>query len=118
MSPRISRQPVPPPALWCALAVTAASLLLASCGGGGSSSSGSSPVQIQTLSNRADLISDGDALVQITTPSGLVKEKLRVTLNGTDVSSAFTEQSSGRLVGRVTGLVNGQNDLQATFTDG
>jgi Tannase-like family of unknown function (DUF6351) len=62
--------------------------------------------RIEVLSNRADLISGGDALVAVT---GRVA---RVTLNGADVTSDFSWRR-GRLVGLVKGLVVGRNELRA-----
>ena len=40
----------------------------------------SKPIQIATLSNRADLISDGQALVQVKLPKGAGARGLHVTL--------------------------------------
>lgn len=64
------------------------------------------PPRITVLSNRADLISGGDALVAID------RRAARVTLNGSDVTSEFTPRR-GRLIGLVTGLAVGRNDLRA-----
>ena len=61
---------------------------------------------IDVLSNRADLISGGDALVAV---SGRVD---RVTLNGADVTSELAWRR-GRLVGLVQGLRVGRNELRA-----
>src|SRR4051794_26188780 len=61
---------------------------------------------IEVLSNRADLIPGGDALVAV---SGRVD---RVNLNGADVTSVFTWRH-GRLVGLVDGLRVGRNELRA-----
>ena len=58
-------------------AILAATLVVSACGGGGESATSSTTMspeaaqlppfnfEIQTLSNRADLISDGDALVEV-----------------------------------------------------
>ena len=108
------REKRPRAASWRLAAAALASLVLASCGGG-SGDSGVGAIRMQTLSNRADLVSDGDALVEITAPPGQVKQGLMITLNGMDVSSRFTEQSNGRLVGLVTGLAEGTNNLDAAF---
>jgi hypothetical protein len=75
-------------------------------------------VQIRTMSNRADLVSDGDALVEVTAPAALVKDGMKIQVNGTDVSSAFTEQGDGRLVGLVSGLAVGENVIQASPAKG
>jgi hypothetical protein len=67
---------------------------------------------IRVLSNRADLISGGDALVQIA-PAGA-----RVKLNGVDVSSAFAVRADGTYAGLVTGLGLGRNRLAVTSAGG
>lgn len=115
MVPRTNR---PPRAAWQAIGVTLLSLFLASCGGGGGGSSDNGAVSIRTVSNRADLISDGDALVEVTAPPGLTKDGMNITLNGTDVSSAFVDQGGGKFLGLVTGLKTGANTVQATPKQG
>ena len=62
--------------------------------------------RIVVLSNRADLISGGNALVAVRPSSA------RVTLNGADVTSQLSARR-GRLVGVISGLVNGRNRLVA-----
>src|SRR3954465_3186892 len=49
---------------------------------------GQNEIQIKTLSNRADLISGGDALVEIIVPHGTPPHALHVTAGKTDVSAA------------------------------
>ncbi len=71
------------------------------------------PLEIKTLSNRADLISDGDALVQILLPVGSASAGLKVDINGVDVTAAFATRSDGRLTGVVTGMKVGENILTA-----
>ena len=73
---------------------------------------------IQTLSNRADLISGGSALVEVKLPASTSVAKLKVDVDGTDVTSAFTTLASGRIVGLVKGFKDGANNLNATATDG
>src|SRR4051794_650730 len=68
-------------------------------------------VAIRVLSNRADLISAGDALVQVDLPRG--STKARVALNGRDVSGSFAARPNGRYQGLVTGLRAGSNTLVA-----
>src|SRR5467141_5188897 len=46
--------------------------------------------EIKTLSNRADLISDGDALVEVQAPRNVPMRKVALTLNGTNVGAAFS----------------------------
>ena len=77
---------------------------------------GAGQLEIRTLSNRADLISGGDALVEVVLPRRSDAARVRVKLNGRDVSSAFTTRD-GRLIGLVTGLKVGKNSLTAQLKD-
>jgi hypothetical protein len=75
---------------------------------------GGSNLEIVTLSNRADLISGGDALVEVRVPKQGSLSAVKVKRNGHDVTSAFKANASTRtLRGLVTGLVDGPNDLVA-----
>jgi hypothetical protein len=105
----LSRETSPRNRAWRFAAIALASAVLAACGGGGG---GGTPLQIRTLSNRADLVSDGDALVEVTAPPGLA-DTVRIFVNDTDVSSTFTQQSGGRFLGVVTGLATGRNVIEA-----
>jgi hypothetical protein len=67
-------------------------------------------LRIRVLSNRADLISGGDALVELVVPSG--HRAPTAVLNGRTVTSAF-HRSGGRTIGLVTGLRLGPNVLTA-----
>jgi hypothetical protein len=68
-------------------------------------------LDITTLSNRPNLISGGDALVQLTTDGGGPGS---VTLNGVDVTATFRPGTAANtLVGLVTGLNLGANTLAA-----
>ena len=69
--------------------------------------------QIKTLSNRADLISGGDALVEITLPEGAKPEQLHVVLGDKDVTGQFAVRANGRIIGQVTGMADGPNILAA-----
>ena len=71
--------------------------------------------QIVVLSNRADLVSGGDALVQVVLPARVDPATVRVSLNGADVTSAFAVRPDGRYEGLVTGLPVGDDDLTATM---
>ena len=66
--------------------------------------------QVRVLSSRPDLVSGGDALVRVELPPGTAPADAKVTVNGTDVTSALRAERGG-LVGVVTGLVNGSNTL-------
>src|SRR5437899_12657999 len=85
------------------LGVLALTFALAGCLNGDDGVVTHGDVRLRTLSNRADLISDGDVLVEVITPSGSA-DGLSVSLNGTDVTNAFAKRSDGRITGLVTGL--------------
>jgi hypothetical protein len=75
---------------------------------------GGSNLEIVTLSNRADLISGGDALVEVRVPKQVSLSAVKVKLNGHDITSSFKADAAARtLRGLVTGLVEGPNDLVA-----
>lgn len=97
-----------------ALLSSIALLLGPAAQGATSTAQGAGHVTILVLSNRADLISGADALVQIIRPSDAAGEKLTVTLGARNVSGAFN--SGG--VGLVTGLELGRNTLTAVLDDG
>src|SRR5665647_3958118 len=100
---------------YCLLQGISSAIILAGligCGGGGSSD----PVQIKALSNRADLVSDGDVILQIAPPSGSTAAitGVKVDIDGVDVSGSFALRSDGRVTGLVTGLKNGANVVTAS----
>ncbi|WP_103355797.1 DUF6351 family protein [Amycolatopsis sp. CA-128772] len=69
------------------------------------------PLTIETVSNpRPALVSGGQVLVKVVPPEGA---QVRVGANGHDVTSVFHAQPDGSLLGLVTGLRNGVNDLSA-----
>ena len=93
----------------------AAVITLGGLAGCGSDNSGrSDPVQIRPLSNRADLVSGGDALVEIVLPDPRVSG-LKVDVDGRDVTSVFAVRSDGRMKGIITGLANGNNVVTAAI---
>src|ERR1700704_6440031 len=75
-------------------------------------------VRIDVLSNRADLISGGDALVAVAIPAGAKASAMRVTVGGRDVTAAFAVRADGRYVGRIDGLALGANVVTARLPDG
>src|SRR4051812_49904054 len=77
-------------------------------------SGASSPIQIRTLSNRADLISGGDAYVEIVLPKPQFATALRIDVDGRDVRDAFAFRGNGRMLGVITGLANGENVVTAS----
>ena len=76
-----------------------------------------SGLQIKTLSNRPDLISGGDVLVEIVVPAGAPIDRLAVKLGATSVTDAFALHG-GRVTGLLTGLVDGENTVTADAGDG
>ena len=71
------------------------------------------PLTLVTLSSRADLVSGGDALVEIRSAAG-ASAKVTVTVNDRDVSQAFRADAARKsLVGLVDGLKVGRNTIVA-----
>src|SRR5689334_18431137 len=88
-------------------AALAAAITLVSCGG---NDDGPAPLlEIRTMNNRADLISGGDAMVEVVLPTSAAAAQLKVDVDGRDVSGAFATRSDGKLTGLVTGLATGTN---------
>ena len=99
-----------------ALLIAATALLVPSLAGGGAALAeefGQGQLRIDVLSNRADLISGGDALVRVQLPHRTSPASVRVELNGHDITSSFAVRSDGRFLGLVTGLEAGRNELTA-----
>lgn len=95
-------------------------LLLAACArgwpGGIEAKTGELPGEIRVLSNRADLLSGDDALVEIVAPAA--DAALIVELNGKDVSGQFARRDNGRVLGLLQGLALGENRLVARNAQG
>jgi hypothetical protein len=83
----------------------------------GSASAAGVP-SIRVLSNRADILSGGDALVQVVPPGGADASKLTVAVDGGDVSKAFAVRADGRYLGLLTGLGNGDHVVTAASPGG
>src|SRR3954451_20472692 len=71
-------------------------------------------IAVKVLSTRADLVSNGDALVELELPAGVAPGDVTVTAGATDVSSDFAERANGRVQGLVTGLALGKSTIIAT----
>lgn len=91
-----------------------AAIVMAMAGCSSGDNDPSDPVQIKLLSNRADLVSDGDALVEIALPQGASTADLKVDVDGKDVSQAFAARADGRVTGLITGLKDGSNVINAS----
>ena len=74
-------------------------------------------LQIAVVSGRADLVTGGDALVQVVLPEDVSPATVRVDLNGVDVTSSFAVRADGRFLGLVGGLRVGANVLTASGQD-
>ena len=93
-----------------------AALLVAACSGGrelNTTARADAGPTLQILSNRADLISGGDALVEVLLDADADAGSLQVLLNGRDVSPRFARRENGRVMGRIESLVVGDNELVA-----
>ena len=89
-------------------------LALTACSGGDGFEN---PVEIRTLSTRADLVSGGDALIEIVAPIGTDVTGLSVKVGDRDVTNAFAKRADGRITGLVSGLAPGENVLSAQVTN-
>jgi hypothetical protein len=74
----------------------------------------SAVTEIKVLSNRADLISGGDALLEVVPvpPPGTV-----VHVGASNVTGSFALRGNGRYMGIVTGLAAGNNVVTVTLPD-
>jgi hypothetical protein len=99
------------------LALLAAALLV-SLGVAEVAAAHSSNLEIEVLSNRGDLISGGDALVEVDFPAWVSPSRVSVDVDGRDVTSAFAVRGDGRYTGLVTGLEVGKNVLTARIRFG
>ena len=70
--------------------------------------------KIRVLSNRADLVSGGAALVQVAPPAGAKPSALTIRLNGRRVTGRFAVGYGGRFMGVVKGMRIGRNTITAT----
>jgi hypothetical protein len=97
------------------LGTLAACLLVAVCAWpAGAAAASSGGLRIRVLSDRADLISGGDALVAVTLPRGIRPSQVRMHLNGSNVTDQFAIRADGRFEGELQGLRLGGNVLAAT----
>lgn len=95
---------------------------LAGCGGGGDAAGPTAQAQrvtpppfnfeIRTVNNRADLVSDGNALVEVQVPRTVPMDKVVLWLNGSNVTPSFVaDADAGTMRGLLTGLRVGENTL-------
>src|SRR3954469_8266912 len=68
---------------------------------------------IRAVSSRADLVSGGDALIEVSLPRGIPLGNVRIAADGRDVTSAFRPGlEAGKLLGVVSGLAVGRNTVE------
>lgn len=78
-------------------------------------SQGGPALEIRTLSSRPELVSGGDALIEVRSAPG--SSKISLELNGMDVSDRIKPNpESGTYRGLITGLNVGENTLRASTT--
>lgn len=70
-------------------------------------------MKISVVSNRADLVSGGDALLELHLPRGVSLDHVRVTHGRRNVTGAFEVTADGRVLGLVDGLRLGRNEIVA-----
>lgn len=99
-------------------AVAALSLTVPSYSAFGRTGGHPGVVRIRVVSNRADLISGGNAYVRILLPRGAAASRLRVHLGRRNVTSSFARRSNGKILGLVRGLRVGRNVLSARLPGG
>ena len=103
-------------------------LALAGCGGSSGGGSGGDPdsgpggavedsAQLRVLSNRPDLVSAGDVLVEVVLENAEAVDDLVLTRNGSDVTSVLHASPDNplRLLGVVNGLAVGDNTLSTNI---
>ncbi|HEU0201207.1 MAG TPA: DUF6351 family protein [Burkholderiaceae bacterium] len=104
-------------------ATTAGLGLLGACGGGADESSSrrtataaqtperALPLSIETVSNRPEMVSDGDALMRVRINPGIDPSRVVIELNGTDITATFKHDGAHALLALVKGLRLGENEI-------
>lgn len=88
-------------------------IVLVSCGRSSSvSDTAAADNAVRVLSNRADLVSGGDALIEIVL-GDQAPEDVKVALNGKDVSNEFSLDDAGHFIGVISGMKSGDNVVTA-----
>jgi Tannase-like family of unknown function (DUF6351) len=74
-------------------------------------------LSVVSVSNpHPDLVSGGEVLLRVSMPPGTPARRVRITLNSVDVTSDFTAQPDGTLLGLTTGLRDGPNVVRAELS--
>jgi hypothetical protein len=77
-----------------------------------------SGLAIKVLSGRPDLLSGGDALVEVVLGRSVDPKSIEVHLGAQDVTDRFAIRSNGRFLGLLTGIEPGVHQLTARASDG
>ncbi|HEX8067252.1 MAG TPA: DUF6351 family protein [Thermoleophilaceae bacterium] len=93
-------------------------LVLACAALAGTAAAAPGDPQLRVLSNRADLISGGDALVQLVPPAGIPAASMRVYVDGRDATGSFALRPDGRWLALLQGLRDGPNVVTAKAPGG
>jgi hypothetical protein len=97
-----------------ALAVSLAAAVVSLLGAGALSAQAAERMSVHVLSDRADLISGGEALVAVTIPPKAKPGSVNVTLNGASITGEFAARPNGLYEGLVGGLALGPNVIKAS----
>ncbi len=120
----MTRLPAPMPATLTRISRTALFLLLIALGscsldnssvptGRDQPGTTAGPVAIKTLSNRPDLVSGDDVLIEVQAEGAV-----QLLLNGQDISERLHRDETGSLLALVTGLARGENRVRAVTREG
>jgi hypothetical protein len=87
-----------------------------SSGGGGDlpQEPPASKLTLVVLSSRPDMVTGGDALIEVRFPADVAGDEITVLAGGVDVTADFTLVDGARLVGLVEGLALGETVLEAS----
>ncbi|MCW2968905.1 MAG: hypothetical protein JWO23_32 [Solirubrobacterales bacterium] len=86
--------------------------------GGGANGALAASLPVHVVSDRADVISGGEALVAVTLPRTVAPSSVKVSLNGGDVTGEFALRPNGSYEGLVTPLHLGSNQIVAEAPGG
>jgi len=91
---------------------------VSSTGSGGASDMPQEPpaskLTLTVLSSRPDMVTGGDALIEVRFPADIAGDEIAVLAGGVDVTANFTLVDGARLVGLVEGLALGETVLEAS----
>lgn len=98
--------------------VVLSALFAVACGSSSPTDGAAGSSAIKVVSNRADLLSGGDVLIDIVPPAGVDRTAATVALNNQDVTGAFSPMPDGTLRGLITGLALGDNTVTLRYPGG